>query len=203
MIKNKIIIIAFCIIICLSGAIVLLLKNNKSVSDKLNIATNNYKTYESLYSKTKESNKELLLTIDMLNYSQDSIVQEINKIRKEKKILNKEIKRLSQVISETQLKDTVSVRDTVFQKGVKIDTTLKNPWYTIDLGLYYPDTIAVGVKIPSKQTIMVYNRKETIDPPKKCWLGRLFQKKHIVTNVQVIEENPYIKTTQSTFIEVK
>lgn len=203
MIKNKITIVAFCIIICLSSAIVLLLKNNKSISDKLNMATNNYQTYESLYSKTKESNKELLLTIDMLNYSQDSIVQEINKIRKEKKILDKEIKRLSQVISETQLKDTVSVRDTVFQKGVKIDTTLKNPWYTIDLGLYYPDTIAVGVKIPSKQTIMVYNRKETIDPPKKCWLGRLFQKKHIVTNVQVIEENPYIKTTQSTFIEVK
>ena len=200
--KNKVILILSCIIAGLFIWICLLFNNNKNISDKLNVATNNYKAYESLYSQTKESNKELLLTIDMLNYSQDSIVQEINKIRKEKKILDKEIKRLSQVISETQLKDTVSVRDTVFQKGVKIDTTLKNPWYTIDLGLYYPDTISVGVKIPSKKIIMVYNRKETIDPPKKCWLGRLFQKKHTVTRVQVIESNPYIETTQSRFIEI-
>ena len=98
MIKNKVIVITSCIIICLLGIIVCLSKSNKNISDKLNMATNNYKAYESLYSKTKESNKELLLTIDMLNYSQDSIVQEINKIRKEKKILDKEIKRLSQVI---------------------------------------------------------------------------------------------------------
>ena len=45
-------------------------------------------------------------------------------------------------------------------------------------------------------------RKETIDPPKKNWLLRLFQKKHRVAEVEVVEKNPYINSEKQRFIEI-
>ena len=49
---------------------------------------------------------------------------------------------------------------------------------------------------------MVDYKKETINPPKKCWLLRLFQKKHTILEVNVIEKNPYSENKQQRFIEI-
>ena len=42
--------------------------------------------------------------------------------------------------------------------------------------------------------------RETVNPPCKTWIGRLFQKKHNVYNVTVIENNPYINIKENKFI---
>lgn len=166
-------------------------------------ARNNIKAYEQLYDSTKNENRLFKVTIEELNYSRDSIVQELNRVRKENKILDKKVKSLSYVSSVTEIHDTLRLRDTLFrERGVSLDTALVSPWYNIDFHLAYPDTLAFGISVPSEKYIIASKRRETIDPPKKCFLGRLFQKKHTVVDVEVVEKNPYIRNDQSRFIEV-
>lgn len=45
-------------------------------------------------------------------------------------------------------------------------------------------------------------KKETVSAPKKCWLLRLFQKKHKVVQVDIEEKNPYVRDTQSRYVEI-
>lgn len=49
---------------------------------------------------------------------------------------------------------------------------------------------------------VVRSRKETVNPPKKLWLLRLFQKKHRVLNIKVIEKNPYVENSESRYVEI-
>lgn len=53
-----------------------------------------------------------------------------------------------------------------------------------------------------RKYIIVGYRKEIIDPPKKCFIARWFQKKHKVVEVNVVEKNPYIENKQQRFIEI-
>ena len=166
-------------------------------------ARNNIKAYEQLYDSTVNQNRRFELTIDELNYSRDSVVRELNKIRKENKILDKKVKSLSYVSSVVEIHDTLKLRDTLFVRdGVSLDTAFVSPWYKIDFHLAYPDTLGFGISVPSEKYIIASKKREAIDPPRKCFIGRLFQKKHTVIDVQVIEKNPYIKADQSRFIEV-
>ena len=166
-------------------------------------ARNNIKAYEQLYDSTKNQNRQFALTIDELNYSHDSLVRVLNAVRKENKILDKKIKSLSYVSSVLEIHDTLKLRDTLLiREGVSLDTTATSPWYNINFHLAYPDTLSFGISVPSEKYIIASKKRETIDPPKKCFLGRLFQKKHTVVDVQVIEKNPYIRNDQSRFIEV-
>ena len=83
------------------------LKYNNAKKD-LSTAIANTKSYESLYSESEASKKVLQLTIDQLNYSKDSVIEKLNTVRKENKVLNKEIKELYFLLSEASIKDTVS-----------------------------------------------------------------------------------------------
>lgn len=190
-------------------ALVLLVISITTISDyrklkaKYSAAQNNVKAYEQLYDSATTLNRQFELTIDQLNYSKDSIIQELNKVRKENKVLDKRIKSLSYVSSSVEIHDTLKLKDTLLvREGVSIDTAFVSPWYKIDFHLAYPDTLGFGISVPSEKYIIASKKRETIDPPKKCFIGRLFQKKHTVIDVQVIEKNPYIKTDQSRFIEV-
>jgi hypothetical protein len=60
----------------------------------------------------------------------------------------------------------------------------------------------VNPEITSEKLIYYTIEKETIEAPKKCWLARLFQKKHRVLKVQVKELNPYITEDKNRFIEI-
>lgn len=77
--------------------------------------------------------------------------------------------------------DTVVFRDTIFSSTVsKIDTTIGDYWYSIKLEMHYPSTIKLSPKMRSEKYITTFSKKETVNPPKKFWLFRLFQKKHKV-----------------------
>lgn len=49
---------------------------------------------------------------------------------------------------------------------------------------------------------MTYSKKETIDPPKKFFLCRWFQKKQTILEVKIVEKSPYIEQKESRFIEI-
>lgn len=145
----------------------------------------------------------LQLTVEQLNYINDSIIIKMNEVRKELKIKNKNIKELEYQLSEAKKTDTLIFRDTLFRSPeVKIDTTLRDKWYSLNLKLEYPSTVIASPKFISERYVVQSLRKETIKPPKKCWLGRLFQKKHKIIETVVIEKSPYIINKQEKYIKI-
>lgn len=147
-------------------------------------------------------NRELQLTTEQLEYFNDSILNKLKEVKRELNIKDKDLKSLQYISSVATKVDTVVMRDTIFKENYRIDTVISNDWYKLKLGLYYPNEIIVNPTFKSEKYIVLSYRKETIDPPKKCWLLRLFQKKHKVVEVNIVEKNPYINNENSKFIEI-
>lgn len=179
-----------------------LYKQNIRLQENLSVAITNEKAYISENSSLKEESRVFKFTVDQLTYYNDSLTQSMEKVRKELKIKDKNIKQMQYLLSEASKRDTIVFRDTIFTNSVSIDTIVGDKWYNLKLRLRYPSTVIANPTFVSEKYIIVSMRKETIDPPKKNWLLRLFQKKHRVAEVEVVEKNPYINSEKQRFIEI-
>ena len=165
-------------------------------------ATTNIKAYELENSALKDNTIEFQYTIEQLNYSKDSLNQKINKLRKELKIKDKDIQKLQYIVSESSKKDSVFIHDTIFRDKVKFDTTMGDNWSKLHLQLEFPNIVVANYSFRNESLVTTYLKKETIDPPHKCALIRLFQKKHKVIHVEIHEQNPYCETKEQKFINI-
>ena len=197
---------------CLIGVILLVvtmialyftLKSKKETEKRWKEAIANVKSYDNLFNGSKNNDIAFLLTIDQLKYSNDSIFQELNEVRRELKIKDSKLKSLQYISSNFTKSDTIILKDTVFKdEKIDIDTLLSDEWYSINVGLRYPSSITVTPKFKSEKAVIVSAKKETVNPPKRFFLFRWFQKKHIVLHVNVIEKNPYIEDQDNRYIEI-
>lgn len=164
---------------------------------------NNQKAFIAENSSLKNESRAFKFTIEQLNYYNDSILQKMNNVRKELKIKDKNIKQLQYLLSVSTKKDTVLFTDTIFKdKSLALDTIIGDKWYNIRLGLKYPNLIYTEPTFTSEKYIIVNKKKETVNPPKKFFLFRWFQKKHWVMEVHIKEKNPYIKEIDNKFVEI-
>lgn len=179
------------------------IKNNKKLRGEIDIYNQNIETLLHTRDTLEISNRALLINTDLLNYSNDSLIRELNRIRKNIKIKEKEIESLHKINLIGNKKDSLIVRDTIFRdKSVNIDTTIRDKWSAVNIKLEYPSTIKVDITMMSDLSIFTYNRKEPIKKPKKTKLGRFFQKKRKVLEVEVVENNPNIVIKQNKFIKI-
>lgn len=203
MIKRYIRIGIVVVIGLLITSICILYNDNQNLKEELSVSISNEKAFMMENSTLKDKNRVFQLTIEQLEYSNDSLLVKMNEVREELKIKDKDLKQLQYLLSEAQKKDTIIFRDTIFRDPlVRVDTLLGDKWYQLKLGLRYPSTIITEPKFISEKYVIVDYRKETIDPPKKCFIARWFQKKHKVVEVEVVEKNPYIQNKQQRFIEI-
>lgn len=180
-----------------------LYNRNQDLKKEISITMSNQKAFVAENSSLREENRVFKFTVEQLNYYNDSILQKMNDVRKELRIKDGNLKQMQYLLSEATKKDTIVFRDTLFKEPtLDIDTLVGDKWYQMKLGLKYPSTITTSPKFVSEKYIMVDYKKETINPPKKCWILRLFQKKHKVVEVNVVEKNPYIENRQQRFIEI-
>lgn len=164
---------------------------------------NNQKAFIAENSSLKDESRAFKFTVEQLNYYNDSILQKMNNVRKELKIKDKNIKQLQYLLSVSTKKDTVLFTDTVFRdKSLALDTIIGDKWYNIRLGLKYPNLIYTEPTFTSEKYIIVNKKKETVNPPKKFFLFRWFQRKHWVMEVNIKEKNPYIKEVNNKFVEI-
>ena len=164
---------------------------------------NNQKAFIAENSSLKNESRAFKFTIEQLKYYNDSILQKMNNVRKELKIKDKNIKQLQYLLSVSTKKDTVLFTDTIFRdKSLALDTVIGDKWYNIRLGLKYPNLIYTEPTFTSEKYIIVNKKKETVNPPKKFFLFRWFQKKHWVMEVHIKEKNPYIKEIDNKFVEI-
>lgn len=203
MVSKCINIIIVALIVSLSIGSYILYTKNQRLQEELSVSISNEKAFIAENSSLRDENRVFKFTTEQLNYYNDSILEKMNEVRKELKIKDDNLKQMQYLLSEATKKDTIVFRDTLFREPtLNIDTLVGDKWYQMKLGLRYPSTIITEPKFVSENYIIVDYRKETINPPKKCWLLRLFQKKHTILEVNVIEKNPYIENKNSKFIEV-
>ena len=164
---------------------------------------NNQKAFIAENSSLKNESRAFKFTIEQLNYYNDSILQKMDDVRKELKIKDRNLKQLQYLKSISTRKDTVLFTDTIFKdRNLVLDTLIGDKWYNIRLGLKYPNLIITHPTFVSEKYIIVNKKKETINPPKKFFLFRWFQKKHWVMEVHIKEKNPYITETNNKFVEI-
>ena len=187
----------------LSISVYILYTKNQSLKEELSISVSNEKAFIAENSSLKDENRVFKFTVEQLNYYNDSILQKMNEVRNELKIKDKNLKQLQYLLSVSTKKDTVLFTDTVFKdKSLALDTIIGDKWYNIRLGLKYPFYIYTEPTFTSEKYIIVNKKKETVNPPKKFFLFRWFQRKHWVMEVHIKEKNPYIKETNNKFVEI-
>lgn len=131
----------------------------------------------------------------------------MDSVRKALSVKDKRLKAMQYISSVLAKADTVVLKDTVFKESqakdsILADTVIGDAWYSVELKLKYPNCIAIKPVFKSQKYITVSTRKETVNPPKKWWLLRLFQRKHEVVIVDLTEESPYIEDSVSRYVEI-
>lgn len=161
---------------------------------------NNIVAYEQLIDKQEDTNTALQLTINELNNSKDSLIQEANQIRKE---LNIKDKNLSQVeVINTIIRDTVTKVIPVvmnFKEELKI-----NPLTTITV--HRTDSILTAKLDITNQQLLIVEEKKVFKNHYKNGFIRFFHfdwKKIKVRKYSIVNSNPIIKITDSRVIEIK
>ena len=190
-------------IIVLLALVGVMWKQVKYTNQKWKTSEANLKAYANINREVEGQNMALHLTIDQLGYFKDSVLQELDNTRRQLKIKDKNLKALQLVSSSFSKSDTIILKDTLFKEvSLDVDTVLGDKWYNVRLGLKYPSMIAVKPYFKSEKHIVVSSKKETVNPPKKFWLFRLFQRKHIVLHIDMKEKNPYVKDETSRYVEI-
>ena len=197
---NKYLIIAIVVLLAVIGA---MWQQVEYANQKWETAEANVKAYSMSLSREGEKNTALQLTVDQLGYFKDSVLQELDNTRKELKVKDKNLKALQSVSSSFSKSDTIILKDTLFKEvSLDVDTVLGDKWYNVRLGLKYPSTVAVKPYFKSEKHIIVSSKKETVNPPKKFFLLRWFQKKMLVIHIDVVEKNPYVDNESSRYVEI-
>ena len=165
----------------------------------------NVEAYALQNSKLEQCNREFLYSLEDLKKSKDSLDVIIYQQVKQLKIKDNNIKYLQYHNSVASKTDTIILPgDTIFKETMtSIDTTVYDNWYKLNLKLSYPSTIVVSPQFKSEKFVTIYNKKEYNKTPSKWFFIRWFQKKHLVTEVNVEEKSPYIINGKQKFIKVE
>ena len=197
---NRYLIILIVVLLAIIGG---MWKQVKYSNNKWERAEANVKAYSALNAQADEKNTALQLTVEQLGYFKDSVLQELDKTRRQLKIKNKNLKAVQSVSSVFTKTDTVTLRDTIFKEPtLSVDTVMGDKWYNVNIGLKYPSTITVKPYFKSEKHIIISAKRETVNPPKKFFLFRWFQRKHTVVHVDVVEKNPYVDAESSRYVEI-
>lgn len=179
-----------------------LLYTNRQLREKYNTSVENVKAYDAQLGGLKDDNRVFKLTIEQLNYFNDSIVKKLNESRKELGIKDKHIQQLQYELLIASKTDTITMPDTIFVNNFKLDTIVGDKWVKTHLHMKYPSTIALKPEVTLERHTFINGKRETVNPPKKFFLLRWFQKKHTVVEVTTRELNPYVEEKIQKYIQI-
>lgn len=187
------------IIISILTAIFVFQRNQLNKKDiEINRLYNNVQYYEELNDSTKDNNRILQLTIEELNNSKDSIITQLNDVRKQLNIKNKELELVSSQTQEVKLDTTIIVNDNDFKYEIK-------PNNLTSLIIEKKDSIlTANLDIKNQQTLFISHKKEYKNQYKN-WFRRLLKfdfKKHNVYRYNIVNSNDLIKVTDTRVIQI-
>ncbi len=161
---------------------------------------NNYKYYESQFNGTEKENRVLQLTVNELKLSKDSLVQAVNKAKKELKVKDQNLKEAH--VINTEMKDTTTVK--IITKEVDFTKELKlNSLTTITVSR--KDSILTTIlDLKNQQILIVEEKKEYRNKYKNGFIRFLHfdWKRDKVKKYSIINSNPLIKVTDTRVLEI-
>ena len=196
---NNIKVVVISIICLLTAAIFVLGSQLKNKNEEINRLSNNIQAYEQIVSNKEENNRVLQLTINELNNSKDSLIQQVNEVKKELKVKDKNLRQV-QVIN-TVIKDTITkviTRDRDFSETLKL-----NPLTTIKVNR--TDSILTAkIDIQNQQVLFVEEKKVYKNKYKNGWVRfwHFDWKKIRIRQYQIENSNPLIKVTDTRIVEL-
>lgn len=191
------------IIVVLIGVITLFSVKYNKLSNKYKLSIENIKAYNNQLNSSNENSRMFKLSIKQLNYFNDSVLNKLKLIQKELKIKDKQLKQLQYNSSIINKKDTLILRDTIFSNpNFELDTIVGDKWLQTKLHLKYPNHIITSPTIVLENYTYIIGKRETINPPKKFFLWRWFQKKQTVVEVITKEKNPYVINKESRYVKI-
>lgn len=182
--------------------IVLMGQKIHNLNVSLDNSINNVKAYAAENSGLIESNCVFKLSIEQMEYYNDSLILAMKKLANDNGIKDKKIKALQYQLEHFVKRDTIILRDTIFKDpGFVLDTCLVDEWNKSCLHLEYPGVITLDNEYKNDKYITLNAHKEPVKP-RKWFLPRWFTRKHTVVEVLIIDKNPYVTTPQQRYIEV-
>ena len=179
-------------------------KQNKKLSESLEMAQNNIEAYQGSLAGSQQANNVLRLDIESLQYQNDKLLHDLDSVAKENKIKSSQINTAATqtqtlVVNggkgvEGELKEIL--KDTTYTDSIQYNDLTK-VYYTIG-----NDTVSVGIKLDNTQYIYVYSTKEYKN--KKTFLKRLFTldfKKVKKQKYSIINTNDLLKTSEVRVVE--
>lgn len=199
---RKLVYILIGVIILVSTSMYWLYNKYQKLNTKYQTSIENIKAFDTELSGLKDDTRAYRLSIQQLNYFNDSITKKMNEVRKELGIKDSKIKQMQYKLSHVEKTDSMVLPDTVFVNSFKLDTIMGDEWYKNHIIMKYPNYIKFTPKFKLESFLFVDAKKETVEPPKKFFLLRWFQKKHTILNITIKENNPYVETDRQKFIEI-
>lgn len=197
--KNfKVVAVSF---IMLLTAISFYMHNQLEYKDKqINALQNNIEFYQSISENEHGRNIVLQTTVDELNQSKDSLLQQITKIQKQLDIKNKNL--ISTNVINTQIKDSIKTiikpidRDFIKELNLNQLTTI--------IVSRIDSTLSVKLDLQNQQILFIEDTKEYKKKYKNGFIRFLhldWRKKH-VRKYNIHNSNDLIKITDSRIVEI-
>lgn len=179
-------------------------KENKSLSERLELAQNNIEAYQGALNGSQQAFNVLKLDMNKLSEQNDSLLNKLDEVRKEKKIKSSE---LNTAATQTQTLDVIK------SKGVRGDiiTILKDTIYTDTLQyndltkVYYSigtDSVSIALDVKNTQYLYIYKKKQYKN--KKNFIKRLLTfdwKKETKYKYEIVNTNDLLNTQDVRIVE--
>lgn len=183
-----------------------LYKQNKKLSERLEMAQNNIEAYQGSLQESQQACNVLQLTVDELHNYNDELVHKLDSFSKKNKIKPRSIKTAATQSQHLNVSDSKGVRgdilevikDSVYNDTIKYND-LTSVYYTIQ-----KDSVSIELDIKNTQYLFVYTNKRYKN--NKTWLKRLLTldwKKVTRTKYVIENTNSLIKTDSVRVVEIK
>lgn len=181
-----------------------LYRTNKKLSDSLEMVQNNIEAYQESFDDSQQAFSVLKLNMEELQNQKDSVIRELDNVRKKLKIKQNQI---STSATQTQtllvskskgVRGQILIKDTIYSDTIKYND-LTTVSYTIG-----KDTINIGLDIKNKQYLYIYTKREYKN--KKNLFKRIFTldfKKVNKYKYQIVNTNDLLNTSDVRIIESK
>jgi hypothetical protein len=176
---------------------------NSNLRKDIGVYDNNFKALTLERDSIKKEAIAYKFSVEQLEYLNDSIIDNLNDMRVKLNIKENQLLQMQNIKTEVTIRDSVFFKDTVFKTSfVKIDTIISDNWHSLAISLN-KNKLNIETKYKSDLCVFAKNSREILGTPKKCAVGRWFQKKHNVIRVEVIDRNPYSVIKEQKFVIIE
>lgn len=183
---------------------VTLSKQNKKLSESLELAQNNIEAYQGVLNDSWQANNVLKLDIEQLQNCNDKLLHQLDSVREKLKIKPKQVNTAATQTQTILVNDSKGVggdlveilKDTTYTDTIKYND-LTSVFYTIGR-----DTVNIGIDLKNTQYIYTYTTKEYKN--KKNFFKRLITldfKKVQKTEYKIVNTNDLLKTCDVRVVE--